>query len=110
MESVRVDAFWSYLPACLAVAEMQHVRKAAQQLHISPSALSRTITLLEHRLGYPLFDRSGRRIQLNAAGEALLAAVRRGIELVDQVVLRERSPGAHGLSNFGPPRPVAASA
>ena len=56
---------------------------ASRLLHVTPSALSRTIRLLEQAAGRPLFRRTGRRIELNVAGESLLARVRDGMRLVE---------------------------
>lgn len=72
----RVASLWSWLPAFRAVAETQHLPTASAQLRVSASALSRTIRLLEADLGASLFERQGRRIVLNEAGERLLVAVR----------------------------------
>lgn len=72
----RVANLWNWLPTFRAVAETEHVRQAAERLHTSPSALSRTIKLLEDELGQPLFDRVGRQLRVNAAGQTLLHAVR----------------------------------
>ena len=87
----RVSRFWDWLPAFRAVAETEHLPSAAEALHVSPSALSRAIRLLEEDIGQPLFDRPVRSIALNAMGVRFLAAVRdamRGIhsalELVEQ--------------------------
>ncbi|CAI3199510.1 LysR family transcriptional regulator [Clostridium neonatale] len=51
------------------VAQTQNISKAAQIVYISQSSLSQTIQHLEKELGYPLFDRVGRHIHLNANGE-----------------------------------------
>lgn len=72
----RVASVWSWLPAFRAVAETQHLPTASTELDVSASALSRTIRLLETDLGRSLFERQGRRIVLNEAGERLLVAVR----------------------------------
>ena len=72
----RVASVWSWLPAFRAVAETQHLPTASTQLEVSASALSRTIRLLETDLGRSLFERQGRRIVLNEAGERLLVSVR----------------------------------
>ena len=60
----------------VAVAERQHVTRAAEALHLAQSAVSATIAALESRYGLTLFDRVGRRIRLTAAGEAFLAEAR----------------------------------
>lgn len=48
------------------------VRKAAEELNITPSALTRKIQDFEHELGVPIFERLPHGMRLNAAGELLL--------------------------------------
>jgi len=79
----RVQDLWSWLPAFRAVAETEHLPTAAKRLHVTPSALSRSVRLLEQELGHPLFHRVGRNLKLSDAGEAFLAAVRDAMRLVD---------------------------
>lgn len=55
-----------------AVADAGSFTAAARQLHVSQSAVSRQILLLEEELKEPLFVRLGRRVRLTPAGEALL--------------------------------------
>jgi LysR family transcriptional regulator, glycine cleavage system transcriptional activator len=62
------------LPTFCAVARAPTLRAAAEALHLTHSAISQQIRLLEDQLGTPLFERRGRRLLLNAAGEALLEA------------------------------------
>mgnify|MGYP001828066450 CR=1 FL=1 len=80
----RLEDLWNWLPAFRAVAESEHLPTASEALFVTPSALSRTIRLLERELGRPLFRRAGRRIQLNPAGERLLARVREAMRHVEQ--------------------------
>ncbi len=63
------------LPAFRALARLQNLRAAALQLHLTHSAVSQQLKLLESQLGLPLFDRRGRSLVLNAAGAALQRAV-----------------------------------
>jgi DNA-binding transcriptional LysR family regulator len=66
------------------IAAHEHMTRAAEQLHISQPALSRTIARLEHELGVRLFDRDGRRLRLNRFGEVFLYRVDRALrELQD---------------------------
>ena len=48
----------------VAVAERQHVTRAAEALHLAQSAASAAIAALEQRHGVPLFHRVGRGIEL----------------------------------------------
>lgn len=63
------------LPTFRAVAARANLRAAAEELHLTHSAVSQQIKLLEQQIGFELFDRRGRRVVLNAAGAALLRAV-----------------------------------
>lgn len=81
--AARLAELWSWLPAFRTVAETQHLPTAAAVLHVSPSALSRSVGLLEAALGQPLFRRVGRRLQLDRAGELLLAATRDAMRRLD---------------------------
>lgn len=60
----------------VAVAEEEHVGRAAEKLFISQSPLSRQIAQLEDKLGLTLFERSQQRIRLTADGRTFLAETR----------------------------------
>ncbi|WP_404420294.1 LysR family transcriptional regulator [Thalassospira australica] len=55
-----------------AVATHRNFRVAAQELGISPSALSHAISMLETRIGVRLFNRTTRSVALTDAGTAFL--------------------------------------
>lgn len=55
------------------VSRFGSMRKAAESLNISSSALNRQILSLEEEVGIPLFDRLPRKLRLTAAGEVLVA-------------------------------------
>jgi DNA-binding transcriptional LysR family regulator len=92
----RVASLWSWLPAFRAVAETQHLPTASAQLFVSASALSRTIRLLEADIGHRLFVRSGRRIELNEAGQRFLVAVRTAMRLVHDGLMALEGATAEG--------------
>lgn len=54
-----------------AIADLEHLGRAAQRLHRSPPALTKCIRRLEESVGAPLFERAGRGIRLTAAGRVL---------------------------------------
>jgi DNA-binding transcriptional LysR family regulator len=56
----------------IAVAELEHVTRAAEQLHMTQSATSAAVGALEKRYGVQLFDRLKRRITLTSAGKIFL--------------------------------------
>lgn len=55
-----------------AIAEAESLTQAAQSLHISQPALSKSLANLEKELGRSLFNRVSGRLYLNADGKALL--------------------------------------
>jgi DNA-binding transcriptional LysR family regulator len=68
-----------HLPALdrfLAVVKAGSLSKAAEQLHISQPALTKSIQTLEERLGADLFVRAARGVSLTSYGKALLLRAR----------------------------------
>lgn len=59
------------------VARTGSIRKAADRLNVSPSALNRRILNLEDEYGVKLYERLPRGVRLTAAGEILLTDIRR---------------------------------
>jgi len=59
------------------VAEREHVTRAAENLFVSQSAISRAVTQLEEELGVPLFYRQGRAVVLSPYGREFLEYVTR---------------------------------
>ncbi len=60
-----------------AVARHMSFGKAAEELHLTPPAVSMQIKELEGQVGLPLFDRGGRSVALTVTGEYLLVYVRK---------------------------------
>lgn len=94
---LRLDTLWNWLPAFRAVGETEHLPTAAKALHVSPSALSRSVRLLEQRLGCALFERRARSLLLTPKGRQFLGALRTVMRQLDDAVedLGQREP--HGL-------------
>jgi len=74
------------LPTFRAVARLQNLRAAADEMSVTHSAVSQQMRLLEEQLGFQLFDRRGRRIVLNPAGAALLRSVEPALAQIDDGV------------------------
>lgn len=75
------------LRSFVAVAEEEHVARAAARLHRSQSPLSRQIRQLEEQLGVSLFERRKQRIYLTELGKQFL---REAKHLLSEAVLMER--------------------
>lgn len=75
------------LKAFEAVGRHASVRRAAEEMHVSHSALSRHIRQLESRLGISLFAREGNRLQLTAAGQRLLTVVQQAFGQLSEGIL-----------------------
>jgi DNA-binding transcriptional LysR family regulator len=58
------------------VARAGSIRKAAEQLHVTASAVNRRVMDLEEELGAPLFERRPRGVRLTAAGELFVRYIR----------------------------------
>ncbi|NGN69435.1 LysR family transcriptional regulator, partial [Streptomyces sp. A7024] len=63
-----------------AVARHEHVTRAAAELGVPQSSLSRAVVRLEEDLGVALFARHGRTVSLTPAGRDFLASVEGALE------------------------------
>ncbi|WP_412021891.1 LysR family transcriptional regulator [Burkholderia cepacia] len=63
-----------------AAARLGNFSRAADELHLSQSAISHQIQQLEAQLGQPLFRRRGRGVELTIAGEVLQRSVQRAMD------------------------------
>ncbi|EAV41191.1 transcriptional regulator, LysR family protein [Stappia aggregata IAM 12614] len=65
------------------LARCRSIREAAQNLGVSPTAISRQLENLEYHFGAPLVDRTARGIELTAAGELLVQRSRSAMREFD---------------------------
>ena len=70
------------------VAQRRSFRLAAEDLFLTPSAISHQIKSLENELDIKLFDRSARELRLTEAGSTLLRESSPLIHQLDQVASR----------------------
>jgi DNA-binding transcriptional LysR family regulator len=68
-----------------AVAKAGSIRKAAEGLAITPSALNRRIQAFEEELGAPVFERLTRGVRLNPAGEMIVHHLRTQVADLERV-------------------------
>lgn len=71
----RLAPYLQYLPAFEATARLGGVRHAAEELNLSPSAISLQLKKLSDATGIVLFQKSGRNVALTEAGKDFSQAV-----------------------------------
>lgn len=74
------------LRAFRLVAHHRNFTRAAEALFITPSGLSVLIRELESRVGFRLFDRTTRYVELTAHGRELLTVIQRSLEELDVAI------------------------
>lgn len=79
-----------------AIAQHGGMTEASRQLHLTASALSHGLKALETELGARLFDRVGRRLLLNQAGEQLLAQIEEPLASLEAAAASIRALGRWG--------------
>lgn len=72
------------LEALVAVADTGSFTRAADHLHLSPSAVSQLIIELEAGVGYKLFDRHTRKVILSPAGRSFIPSAHAVLRQVEQ--------------------------
>lgn len=90
MATMRISSYLSGLEIFEVAARMESFKLAAEELFLSPSAVSQAIRKLEEDLNVELFSRQGRALALTADGRMLLQAVEKG--------LREIRDGIRGVT------------
>ncbi|CUR46704.1 Glycine cleavage system transcriptional activator GcvA [Alloalcanivorax xenomutans] len=80
----------SALRAFEATARLRSAKKAAEELSVTPTAISHQLRQLEEHLGVPLFIRRPRQLTLTAQGQALRAVCTDAFDAIDDVASRLR--------------------
>ncbi|MEV6768674.1 LysR substrate-binding domain-containing protein [Nocardia sp. NPDC051030] len=103
--SAQVEALAPLLAAFDAAAAEGHITRAAQQLGVPQSSLSRRLKTLEQILGVQLFQPVGRGITLTPAGRELSERTRDLVRALDDAVsvVRSNADPDSGLVRFGFP-------
>ena len=90
-----------FLPPLLAVRAFEAAAQrlsfslAAQDLHVTQSAVSRQIRLLEDFLGYRLFVRLTRSVALTPEGVEFFRAAQQSLDILEAATRRGREAGGH---------------
>lgn len=85
----------------VVLARMKNFTRAADELHLSQSALSRSIQKLEEQLGQPLFERKPREVVLTDLGELLLERAKEILKLVEDTFSELSDAGKRGRIRLG---------
>ncbi|MHC9085508.1 LysR family transcriptional regulator [Luteimonas sp. RIT-PG2_3] len=99
---------WSLPPlnalrAFEACARLESVSRSAEELHVTHSAVSRQIRLLEEHFGLALFVREGRGLRLTPAGQRLRDATGGAFSQIDEVARELRRGNARQTLVLGCP-------
>lgn len=83
------------LRAFEAVARQGSMARAAEELHVTPAAVSQQIKQLEAQLGLPLFKR-GKTLALSETAESVLPLLSDAFDRLERVAMQLRSGGTDG--------------
>lgn len=98
---VRNDIDLLQLEQFVALARTKNFTRAAADLNLSQSALSRAIQKLEDQVGQPLFERKPREVVLTDLGELLLERAREILKMVEDTFSLLSEAGRHGRIRLG---------
>jgi LysR family glycine cleavage system transcriptional activator len=96
------------LRAFEAAARQLSFKKAAEELHVTPAAISHQIKLIEETLGVTLFHRLTRAISLSSAGQTLLPKLSAGFAQIAAAVEQVRAHENDGTLTVNAPTSFAA--
>jgi DNA-binding transcriptional LysR family regulator len=86
--------------AFVAIAELGGFSKAARELHITQTALTRRLQKLEAYLGLKLLDRTTRKVELTAVGRDFLPQARSIVQEMTSAVERLKDMSLHARGNL----------
>lgn len=90
-----------HLSVFLAVCKENSITRAAEALHMTQPAVTRTIQELEQTCGTPLFDRIGRRLHITEAGRELYSQASHILDAVQRMETGIRKWDAQALIRVG---------
>jgi LysR family transcriptional regulator, pca operon transcriptional activator len=78
-----------HLECLLQAAQYRYLSEVAKALHVTPAAVSKTLTELEEIVGQPLLARGRAGLQLNAAGERMVRHLSVGWGAIEKALAKE---------------------
>lgn len=87
------------LRAFVAAGRHLNLRQAANELHVTPSALSHQIRALETELGISLFVRTRRGLELSDAGRLILPGISNAFDAIGDALAQLRPPADSRVLN-----------
>lgn len=96
------------LRAFEAAARHLSFKRAAEELHVTPAAISQQVKLLEAQLGRPLFQRLTRALALTDAGVAMLPKLREGLANLSAALAATQPGGGRPVVRLHAPPSFAA--
>ena len=84
----------------MTVAKYENFSKAAEELYISQPSISKAVLSLEKELDVPLFQRRGKRVQLNEAGLALKRKLEPIMSILDNLSRDLKVAAGHSRSTI----------
>ncbi len=94
---MNIQQLWYFLSA----AEHQNFSKAAQDHYISQTAISQQILSLEQQLGFKLFYREHRAVQLTPQGQVFYDEIKVILVKLDQATKKARLTGSSYILSIG---------
>lgn len=98
---MRNDLRLQSLEQFVVLARTKNFTRAADELHLSQSALSRSIQKLEEQLGRPVFERKPREVVLTDLGELLLERAKDILKLMEDTFSELSEAGRRGRIRLG---------
>jgi LysR family glycine cleavage system transcriptional activator len=89
------------------VARLLSISRAAEELNVTPSAVSHQIKTLEQYLGAPLFNREKNKLSLTAAGTQYMAHASEALSLLARATKMAKASNGHETLRIGVPPSLA---
>ena len=97
MRNLRFSSLKSFESA----ARNMSFKLAAEELHVTPTAISHQVKSLEQQLDCRLFVRKTRQVQLTAEGQELFATLKKAFDEIDDTASRVKSRRARDVVTLG---------